>query len=555
MMKRTTICSVFTIAIYLIGVGLLFAQDSFDLRDVKSSPSKEETIDPFSEKNNIESPDAKDDSLEKISSEENLEKESEKVLEEKSTEREVKKEEPEEELMNINFEDVDIRDVIRILANKGQVNMIVGPDIQATVNLQLNNITWKKALNVTLSTYGLTYKEEEGLIRIMTLDQLLAEEEKTPLETKIVPLNFARASEIKSNFENMLSSRGRIDINSRTNSMIVTDIPDKIAEIEKIADILDTRTPQVIIEALIADVVMRVQDELGVDWNVYWPDTAENPQRQFQSGWTMPGSTGMLFDFGTTMFTNKDLIAQIAAWQYESRANILAHPKIMTLDNLTATINLTQEIPYQQQTSSTDGGSVVSTSFKQAGINLSVTPHITSKDNFVYLDLNISQSFQSGSTSGGEPIVDSRSATTNLLVKNGETAVIAGLTRKDDSFETNKVPILGDIPLFGAMFRTRAQDNNDTDLMIFVTPTVLEDDRMKEFSPKEMDRLELFEEDPEAWKHQFDRMKKKKKNRKKVREQTKGKARIEPRYITETRIVEKTIGSKETMYLRPPELK
>src|SRR3989338_294146 len=182
-----------------------------------------------------------------------------------------------DESITVNFENVDIRDVIRILADKAQLNMVVGPEVAATVNLQLTNVSWQQALDVILKTYNLTYKRDGDLVRIMTLEQLQAEDEKIPLATRIVTMNFARAGEIKSNFENMLSSRGRIDINERTNSLIVTDIPDNITKIEEIAVKLDTRTPQVMIEALMADVVVTQDDQLGINWDLSCPDRIEAP--------------------------------------------------------------------------------------------------------------------------------------------------------------------------------------------------------------------------------------------------------------------------------------
>lgn len=439
-------------------------------------------------------------------------------------------------LISVNFENVDIRDVIRILADKGHVNMIVGPDVAATVNIQLNNISWEKALDVILMTYSLTYKKDGDLIRIMTLDQLQVEDEKVPLATKIIKLNFARGGEVKSNFEKMLSARGRIDVVERTNSLIITDLPDNIARIEEIAVELDTRTPQVMIEALLADVVVSQDDQLGINWDIAWPDGGA-PQRTIEQDFGSLGAPGGIITFGTTMLTDKDLHATIAAWQRQSKVNILAHPQIMTLDNLAAKISLTEEIPYQQQTDSTEGGSVVSTSFKESGINLTVMPHITTKDNYIYLTIDVKQSFRSGFTADDQPIVDSRSAQTNLLVKNRETAVIGGLRKKNDTFTVNKLPILGDIPLIGSAFRKRVEALSDIDLMIFVTPTIVTDVNLTD---KQENTLELFEEETEDWAHQFDQVKQKK------REGT-----AEPKSAT--------IGAKEDaepdlFYLKPPAL-
>ena len=443
----------------------------------------------------------------------------------------------EEEIISVNFENVDIRDVIRILADKAQINMVVGPDVAATVNIQLNNVSWQKALNVILMTHNLTYRRDGDLIRIITLDQLQQEDQKVPLVTEIVVLNFARAAEVKPNFENMLTSRGRIDVNERTNSLLVTDIPDAIKKIKEIAIELDTRTPQVMIEALLADVVIDQDDQLGVNWSLA-QEIPGNQAGPLPEKSVIQGTIGSLFTggairFGTTILADKDLKADISFLQSQRRVNVLAHPQILTLDNLAAHINLTEEIPYQQQTQSTESASALqTTAFKEAGITLSVTPHITTKDNYIYLKIDVKQSFQSGTTNDNQPIVDTRAASTNLLVKNRETAVIGGLRRKNDSFTVTKFPILGDIPLLGSAFRKRVKDLTDTDLIIFVTPSIVKESVLTD---KEENRLELFDEETEDWTNQFDLVKKRKQAKQKRQD-------------------ELPQPQRETLYLRPPTL-
>lgn len=414
------------------------------------------------------------------------------------------------DLITVNFENVDIRDVVRILADKSGLNMVVGPDVAATVNLQLSNVSWERALDVILKTYNLTYKRDGDLVRIMTLEQLLQEDEKLPLQTKIITLNFARAAEINKNFASMLSSRGKIEINDRTNSLIITDIPDNIKRIEEISDQLDTRTPQVMIEALMADVVVTQSDQLGINWQLAQEQhgdgaKATSPDGGFNTNVAEKSiaqslgaltTTGGIIKFGTTILADKDLSATIAFLQHQSRVNILAHPQILTLDNLAARIDLTEEIPYQQQTTSSQSSTTIqTTSFKSAGIALSVLPHITTKDNFIYMTIDVKQSFKSRDTTDGQPVIDSRSASTNLLVKNKETAVIGGLRKKNDTFGVSKLPILGDLPMVGALFRHRSKEISDTDLMIFITPTIVDKPVL---TSREEEKLELFSESNET---------------------------------------------------------
>lgn len=393
---------------------------------------------------------------------------------------------PGEELISLDFENTDIKDVMRVLAQKGAVNIILGQDVAASVTIQLKDVTWGKALDIILKNYNLTYKKEENLIRIMSLEQLKQEEEKIPLVTEIVSLDFANANDIKSSLVSMLSSRGSIQVNSRTNSLIITDIPDKVKIVKDIADNLDLRTPQVMIEALMADVKLTDQDQFGIDWSLK-PNTAET-EVKFTQSLQLAGTTTGNIIFNKTLLDNFDLTSLLEFWKENKRVNILANPRVMTLDNLTATIELSEQIPYTS-TQQTQQGSYSTTSFKDAGIKLYVTPHITTKENYISMNIKVTQSFRSGWTSDNQPIIDSRSAETNLMVKDSQTIVIGGLRKKEDTLTVDKVPILGDIPFIGAIFRKTNKDVTDIDLIIFVTPTIITEPR---FSKKERDRLEEF---------------------------------------------------------------
>jgi len=395
---------------------------------------------------------------------------------------------PGEELINLDFENTDIKDVVRVLAQKSGVNIILGQDVVASVTIQLKDTTWEKALDIILKNYNLTYKKEENLIRVMTLEQLKNEEEKIPLVTEIVTLDFANVSDVKSSLESMLSVRGKIQVNSRTNALIITDIPDKVKIIKAIAEDLDLRTPQVIIEALMADVTLADQNQIGIDWS-FKPD---KPSTEISMGQTLKltGDTSGSIIFNRTLWGNPDLETLINFWKQNKRVNILANPRVMTLDNLTATIKLTEQIPYTS-TQQTEQGSYSSTQFKEAGIELFVTPHITTKENYISMNIKVEQSFQSGTTSDNQPIIDSRSAETNLMVKDGQTIVIGGLRRKTDSTTIDKVPILGDLPFIGKAFRRTIKAVTDVDLLIFVTPTIVAQPR---FSKKEKERFEEFSE-------------------------------------------------------------
>jgi len=448
-------------------------------------------------------------------------------------------------LISVNFQNADILEVIAIFSEKTGLNMVAGPDVKAMVNIELNNMPWEKALDVILKNYNLTYKREDSLIRIMTLEQMKLEEDKIPLVTKVLTFNFSKADDVKGSFGSMLSSRGKIEVNSRTNSLIITDLPESIEKIEAIANSLDTRTPQVMIEALMADVKLSNEDQLGIQWKLAKNDDktaipygksgkAVGEQTLGLSGAT----TGSIF-FGQTILKYTDFVSTISFWQEQRRVNILAHPVIMTLDNQSAHIELIEQIPYTQQTSSTESSSALSTtSFKDAGIKMDVTPHITTKDDYISMNLKVEQSFRTGFVSGTtQPIIDSRKAETNLLVKNGETIVIGGLRKKEDTFTIDKIPFLGDIPLFGALFRRRTRAVTDVDLLIFVTPKIVSEPKLTE---REQERLEQFTPTPEDEK-KFDIYYKK----------SKPKA-VKPKAVEVMPPPSEAQGKKENLYLRPP---
>ncbi|MFC1704128.1 type IV pilus secretin PilQ [Candidatus Omnitrophota bacterium] len=408
---------------------------------------------------------------------------------------------PAEELMSLDFESTEIRDVIRVLAHKSGMNMIVGQDVKASVTLQVKDVTWQQALDVILKTYNLAAKKEGNLMRIMTYDQMRLEDEKIPLTTRIITLDFANVEEIKTSLSSNLSSRGSMEANQRTNSIIITDLPDRIAEIERLTAKLDTRTPQILIEALIADVELDSDWRKGFQWTFDGPisdkSTAGGEELGREFTYYQPltaATTAASIAFGQSIFERWDLEGLVNMWQSDSRVNILANPRVMTLDNITAQIELIQQIPYTQQTESGQGAPIATTSFKDAGIKLYVTPHVTTKEGFISMNLKVEHSFQSGTTGDNQPVIDSRKAETNLMVRDGETIVIGGLRNKEDHIQYDKVPLLGDLPFIGVFFQKQLKTVEDTDLMIFVTPKMVVDSAL---TSKEKDRFDLFTEKKE----------------------------------------------------------
>ena len=338
----------------------------------------------------------------------------------------------------------------------------------------------------------------------MTFEKVKQEERDIPLITKIIYLNFAKVSEMKSTLTKSLSDRGSIEIDARTNSMVITDIPTKIEEVEKISRELDTRTPQVMIEAMLIDVKLTEDDELGINWNIIHVDrhVPLGPDDDATSSWKTKTASDNYIEQPSAMSTITDtaikfgwlqklgsfrLDGLIQAWVKSDKAKVLASPKVLTLDNKQATIEIILEIPYVSDMS--DQGNV-SYSFKEVGTKLYVTPQITS-GGFVSMNLKPEMSYQSGTTGDGQPIIDTRKAETNVLVQDGETIVIGGLRRIDDTKTYTKVPFLGDIPILGALFRKKDLNKVDTELLMFVTPRIVVEPRLR---PREYERYKWLDD-------------------------------------------------------------
>jgi len=389
---------------------------------------------------------------------------------------------PKENLISLTLKDTDLREVLNILAFKGGVNIVAGEDVDTKVSVQLKDVHWEKALDIILRTYNYTYRKEGNLIRVMSLARALEEENKVPLTTRIVPLNFADVDKLKDSLSKILSRRGTIQVDKRTNSLIVTDIPEMAFKVEQAAIELDTETPQVLIEAMMVDIKLTEDDRWGSIVDLL---DLKNDGNSF--GTSMGASSGNNFIFSTTSDV-LNLGGTLDFLVEQNRASILANPRVLTLDNQEAKIEIIEEIPYTEAVD-TGGGTTINVKFKEAGVKLSVTPHITS-GKYISMNVKPEQSFKSGDVSvptGDQPIIDSRKAETNLLVRNGQTIVIGGLRQSKETIVHRKVPFLGDIPLLGLLFKKKTTDKVDTELVLFVTPHII-------FGPELTDHeKEMFE--------------------------------------------------------------
>ncbi len=390
--------------------------------------------------------------------------------------------------VSLDLKDVELKDALKIISQASGYNIVLDNDVKVKVSVSLKEVPWQTALDVILKSNGLTHRIQNNIIRVMTLMTVQKEGETTPLETKIFSLNFAKADSLQKSLAKMLSSRGTIEIDIPTNSLIITDSPENLNKLEEISKDLDRRTPQVMIEALIVSVKLTDTTMFGITW------TATDKSRSERTAVQNLAATqaNLALTYGKTIMPDVNFNALMNIYAQDKNVHILANPRILTLDNLAAQIEILEQVSYQSSTA-TEQGTTVSTQFKDVGIKLYVTPHIT-KDRFILLSAKAEQSYVAAYTADNQPAIDSRKAETNFILKDSETVVIGGLRKKDNTTTIYKIPFLGDLPLLGRLFRRDTKEINETELIIFITPHIV-DDTSSSLTSKENDKLSLAKEE------------------------------------------------------------
>ena len=404
-------------------------------------------------------------------------------------------------LISVDFKDADIRQVLRIISLKAGIDVVAGTDVEGLVTIKLTNVPWEQALSIILRTYGFTYEKDEHIVRVMTLEAL----EQEALVTKVFPLDYARAKEVPDIVNEMLSDRGRIKFDDRTNTVIVTDIPTVLFQVEEVIARLDQKTPQVLIETKIVETKLEKDENLGIRWvDSFTLD--QLTQSVYQT--TFPFASGSSFgEIGDrylanpvpkastiTMGTLTTSAFDITMNFLRQRANthIVSNPTLAVLDNKEAKIHIGVDFPVPQFSidPSTGNSTVSGFETKLTGTVLTVTPHVNpSREIVVELKPEIitvlsNASFANGAS--GEnielPRFSTQTVQTQVRVKDGETIAIGGLVKESELVQENRVAFLGDIPIIGALFRNTHRFGGSTDptlkqdLMVFLTVTLMDKD-------------------------------------------------------------------------------
>ena len=410
--------------------------------------------------------------------------------------------------ISLNFQDIPVRTVLQIIADYNEFNLITSDTVTGNITLRLDGVPWDQALDIILKVKGLDKRMQGNILMVAPSDELAAREAKNlqaqqqveelaPLYSEYVQINYAKAGEfaelIKNEETSILSARGSVSVDERTNTLLIRDTSKSIEDIKRMVNILDIPVRQVIIEARMVTVKDNINEELGIRWGVTNAD-GEFASSGFLDGTsianniaTNPGvgnipplsdrlnvnlpvasPAGALAFQVARLADGTILDLELSAMEKEKKGEIIASPRITTANQKEAYIEQGVEIPYQEAASS----GATATQFKKAVLSLTVTPHIT-PDNKIILDLVVTQDTVSDVQSGSAPAIDTQRIGTQVLVNNGETIVLGGIYQQAIISTVSKVPVLGDIPYFGWMFRNTNQFNEKKELLIFVTPRVV----------------------------------------------------------------------------------
>jgi type IV pilus assembly protein PilQ len=428
------------------------------------------------------------------------------------------------ERLTLNFQEIETRAVLQLLADASGQNIVVSDSVTGNVTLRLQNVPWDQALDIVLRTKGLDKRKQDNVIIVAPQEELASREkadlaakkdiqELAPLRSEYLQVNYAKAKDmealIKSQGGTLLSARGNVAVDDRTNTLLLQDTADRLADIRRLVATLDIPVRQVLIEARIVIVNDDFKRDLGArvgyttaqaNGNGIWttsgtaaatdtaigsalanragggsafpvqvPTGTTAPQR-YNVNLPVPSPAGS-FALGI-LGSNYIVDLELSAAQAETRAEVISSPRVITANQKEATIEQGTEIPYQQSASS--GATTIS--FKKAVLSLKVTPQIT-PDNRIILDLDVRKDSIGTITvaSGGVnvPSIDTKEITTQVLVNDGQTVVLGGVLETNHRDDRTKVPLLGDIPILGVLFQEQSKTNNKDELLIFVTPKIV----------------------------------------------------------------------------------
>jgi len=431
------------------------------------------------------------------------------------------------EKLSLNFQDIDVRSVLQLIADFTDLNLVASDTVAGNITLRLQNVPWDQALDLVLKTKGLDKRQVGNVLLVAPADEIAARErqelesqrqiaELAPLRREVVQVNYAKAADIARLFQSVTDSggvaeeRGSIAVDDRTNNIIAHQTQDRLDELRRIVAQLDIPVRQVMIEARIVEANVDYDKSLGVRWggNLWagdkwnaWgrdgnlgvtddPDASGSPgdegyipsrqvgrfpgirETPLNTPFVDMGAIGATSGFGLGFVTDNAILdLQLSAMEKTGNGEIVSQPKVVTADKETAKILKGAEVPYQEASSS----GATSTSFKEAALSLEVTPQIT-PDNRIIMEVKVTKDepdFSQAASTGGVPAIRKNEVNAKVLVTDGETIVIGGVFSNTQSKSVDKVPLLGDIPFVGRLFRRDLVQDRKSELLVFITPRIM----------------------------------------------------------------------------------
>ncbi|HEU4383076.1 MAG TPA: type IV pilus secretin PilQ, partial [Anaeromyxobacteraceae bacterium] len=412
--------------------------------------------------------------------------------------------------ITLDFHDIEIRNLLRLIADVSKKNVVVADNVTGKVTVSLRNVPWDQALDIVLKAKGLDREEIGNVVRVARAEDIAKEQEAraaaakaraplVPLKVRLIPVNFASAQDVVKQVKDVLSERGTVSVDERTNVLIVKDVQEALARAEGLVRNLDTETPQVLIESRIIEAASNFNQAIGVQWggNASMAQATGNPLPVvFPSNVTATGAAGQAPNAGTAANPNYivnlpaaigqgsgggigftfgsasgafNLNLRLSALENTGVLKTISAPKVATIDNKEATIGQGLSIPFSQVSASG-----VNTTFIEAKLELKVTPHVTA-DGSILMKIKATNNQPNPQLTGanGQPSISKREAETSVLVKDGDTTVIGGIYTRTTAENRSEVPFFGKIPILGWFFRSTSNQDDHTELLIFITPRVL----------------------------------------------------------------------------------
>jgi type IV pilus assembly protein PilQ len=433
--------------------------------------------------------------------------------------RELTKEEVEEskkdefgfsgERLSLNFQDIEVRSVLQLIADFTGLNVVVSDTVRGSLTLRLKNVPWDQALDIILKTKGLGMRQTGNVMLVAPSEEIAAREkleleskkqieELEPLYSEYIQVNYAKASDLatllKSADTTLMSDRGMVTTDQRTNTLLVQDTAGKLVQVRQLVARLDIPVRQVLIESRIVIANNDFSKELGVRFGLNKETNFNDGNNIISVGGTRPsvvggvldpevsGADGLLVDLGAVGASSSIGMAigkvgsymlnlELSAMEAEGQGEIISSPRVLTSNQKTAVIESGTEIPYQQATSS----GATSTSFQKAVLSLTVTPQITPDDRLI-MDLQITKDSVGEFSVDGIPSIDTNEVDTQVLVDDGETLVLGGIYEQIKRNEVDRTPFFGELPLVDWMFKKTLNQDDRAELLIFVTPKIVKEE-------------------------------------------------------------------------------